>query len=451
MQHSGWRGPFWPSLLGLSAEISFCFFAERFAEAMAEADAEMFVDVPERPREDVEVILPTSERTENASLSWADRVENGESHIDHGAQAVYPSHLVSEVNAFDGILPQNRLGELSDSERLRLFRLNGVPSRPCSARFTLHDNSVDSREILNRIVATGVPRSHIKCLQRFRSGQVDVTFTRADSRDLFLSKAAITIRQRPTRPRPAWQTGTFVTVWDATWELPDELISRRLQEYGEVHSNRRAYNQSLLPEKVHDGRRVLRMSIERSIPPFMKIGPFLVCIFYIDQPRVCWKCESPEHIGRECPHPFCFNCHLSGHKAYACDEHIKCSLCKSEDHLAIDCTYNWGRRTRAQRTPQRPEVPADETTPLDIDQTDDDQEYSEASDDERTDQGPQSESEESHSPDEHSDDMNQEVSQPIEEFTSSDASPDPPLPQRKRGGNDEIHPQKRSKTEENPP
>ena len=300
-------------------------------------------------------------------------------------------------------------------------------------------------------MATGVLRSHIKCIQRFRSGQVDVTFTRADSRDLFLSKAAITIRQQPTRPRPAWQTGTFVTIWDAPWELPDELISRRLQEYGEVHSNRRAYNQSLLPEKVHDGRRVLRMSIERSIPPFMKIGPFLVCIFYIDQPRVCWKCESPEHIGRECPHPFCFNCHLSGHKAYACDEHIKCSLCKSEDHLAIDCTYNWGRRTRAQRTPQRPEVPADETTPLYIDQSDDDQEYSEASDDERTDKGPHSESEESHPPDEHSDDMDQEVSQPIDKFTSSDASADLPLLQRKRGGNDEIHPQKRSKTDENSP
>lgn len=279
--------------------------------------------------------------------------------MEHGAQAVYPSHLVSEVNAFDGVLPQHRLGELSDSEQLRLFRLNGVVSRPCSARFTLHDNTIDSREILGRIVATGVPRAHIKCIQRFRSGQVDVTFTRTDSRDLFLSKAAITIRQRTTRPRPAWQTGTFVTVWDAPWELPDELISRRLQEYGEVHSNRRAYNQSLLPEKVHDGRRVLRMSIARGIPPFMKIGPFLVRIFYTDQPRVCWKCESPEHIGRECPHPFCFYCHLSGHKAYSCDQHIKCSLCKAENHLAIHCSYNWGRCTRAQRTPQRPEVPAD--------------------------------------------------------------------------------------------
>ena len=147
MQHSGWHGPFWPSLLGLLAEISFCFVAEKFIEVMAEADAEMFQDVPERPREDVEVILPTAAHTENAPLSWADRVENGESHMDNGAQAVYPSHLVSEVNAFDGVLPQNRLGELSDSERLQLFRLNGVPSRPCLARFTFHDNTVDSREI----------------------------------------------------------------------------------------------------------------------------------------------------------------------------------------------------------------------------------------------------------------------------------------------------------------
>ena len=82
----------------------------------------------------------------------------------------------------------------------------------------------------------------------------------------------------------------------------------------------------------------------------------------------------------------------------------------TQQHLAIDCSYNWGHRTHAQRTPLRPEVPADETTPLDIDQTDDDQEYSEASNEERADQDPHSESEESHSPDEYPDDMNQEDS-----------------------------------------
>lgn len=110
-------------------------------------------------------------------------------------------------------------------------------------------------------------------------------------------------------------------------------ISQRLQEYGKVHSNRRAYNHSLLPEKIHDGRCVLRMSIGKSIRPFIRIGPFLVLNFYTSQPRVCWKCQSPEHIGRECPVSFCFNCDRSGHKAHAFNEHIKCSLCKSENHL----------------------------------------------------------------------------------------------------------------------
>ena len=429
-----------------------CFLQRGRLEAMADADAdaEMFVEVAENPREDVVITLPSDERTSDVPPRWADIVVNEESHMANRAQAVYPAHLLSEVNTFDGVMPETRLGELTDAERLRLFRLNTLPSRPCSARFTLHDNSVDSREIMDRIVATGVPRAHVKCIQRFRSGQVDVTFTRTDSRDLFLSKAGITIRQRPARTRPAWQSGIFVTVWDAPWELPDDLIALRLQEYGEVHSNRRAYNQSLLPEKIHDGRRVLRMTLEKSIPPFIKIGSFLVRIFYTDQPRVCWKCQNPDHIGRDCPSSFCFNCDRPGHKAHDCDEHIKCSLCKSENHLAIDCAYNWGRRTRAQRTPQRT-VPEDESTPLDLGQESDDQEQSEASDDRETEQ--ETGDEDLSASDGRSESMSQEdpVSPSIEEFTSSDTNADAPLPQRKRGGNVETHPQKRTKTDENPP
>lgn len=162
---------------------------------MVEADAEIFVDVPEKARDDMVILLPGEERTGDAPLSWPERVDTEMSHMDNRAQAVYPPHLISEINVFDGVLPENRLFELSDSEqlRLRLFRLNGVTSGLCSARFTLHDNSTNSREILDRIVATGVPGAHVKCIQSFQSGQVDFTFTRTDSRDLFLSKAAITI------------------------------------------------------------------------------------------------------------------------------------------------------------------------------------------------------------------------------------------------------------------
>ena len=103
----------------------------------------------------------------------------------------------------------------------------------------------------------------------------------------------------------------------------------------------------------------------------MKFGPYLVRVFYPEQPRVRWKCTSPDHIGRECPDYYCFNCDQP-HTASFCEEHIKCSLCKAEDHLAIDCFGNWGPRTLAQRFPQGDEEPVDESTPLHLDQTDDD-------------------------------------------------------------------------------
>lgn len=38
-----------------------------------------------------------------------------------------------------------------------------------------------------------------------------------------------------------------------------------------------------------------------------------------------------------------------------CDKHIKSSLCKAEEHPAIDSLANWGRQTLAQRTPPRTE------------------------------------------------------------------------------------------------
>ena len=87
--------------------------------------------------------------------------------------------------------------------------------------------------------------------------------------------------------RPQFESGTFVTVRDAPWEMTDELITTRLEEYGTVHSIRRAYNQSLLPENVFDGHRVLRMTVERDIPCFLKFGPLLLRISYPRQPKAC--------------------------------------------------------------------------------------------------------------------------------------------------------------------
>ena len=317
------------------------------------------VDVPEREQEEVVITLTREpEPSSDASMRWADRVaaeDPATSHMGQSSRATYPANLVSEVMSFNGVMPEESFSELSSESQLRLSRLNSVPNRPMSARFMLADNSVDSKTILDKIITMGIPRTHVTCIQRFRSGQVDVTFAKRESRELFLSKVATTFEWRPSAPRPTWQSGIFVTDRDARWELPDDVSKQRLQKYGSVYSIRRAFNQSLLQEKVPDGWRVLRMVVRQPIPPFMKFGPFLVRIFYPEQPRVCWKCNSPDHIGRACPEDYCFNCDETGHQSHACEERIKCSLCKSEEHLAIDCPRNWGRRTLAERTPRREE------------------------------------------------------------------------------------------------
>ena len=280
------------------------------------------------------------------------------SHMDDAARAVYPTHLRSLISEFDGVMPSVRLGELPHDDQIRLSQLNGVPNQPCTARFSVADNSVDSSVILDQVVTTGVQRRQVKCIQRFRTGMVKVTFASKNACDLFLSQSAIPSPQRRfVFSRLAGNSSLFVTIRDAPWKFPDKLITDHLEQYGTVISHRQAYNQSLLPEEVHDGRRVLRMVLRRDIPSFIKFGPLLGHVYYPGQPKVCWKCSSADHIGRDCSSQYGFNCDKSGHLASACDENIKCSLCKVEDHLTVDCPGNWGRRTYGERTPSRPEDP----------------------------------------------------------------------------------------------
>ena len=180
---------------------------------------------------------------------------------------------------------------------------------------------------MEEVVSTEVEHKFVKCIQHFRSGMVEIRFARKADCDLFLSKAAIpSPRQTSFFGRPAGTSFTFVTVPDAPWELNDKLITDRLEQYGTVLPCQCAFNQSLLPERVHDGRCVIRLSLHHEIPSLTKFGPFLAQVFYPGQPKVCWKCASPDHIGRECPPQYCFNCDKHGHLAHDCDKHIKCCL-----------------------------------------------------------------------------------------------------------------------------
>lgn len=179
--------------------------------------------------------------------------------------------------------------------------------------------------------------------------------------------------------------------------------------------------------------------MEKPIPPFMRFGPFLVQIHYPDQPRVCWKCGSSDHIGGSCPDHQCFNCDQPGHVAHACEERLRCSLCKAEDHLAIDCPGNWGRRTRAQRTPNRIDEPPE--VQLELAQHDQEPIYEDGDSSQA-----RSINSEGSSGDEGTDDNmhdGEEGVSDIAQFSSSEESNASPS-QRKRGARPEEHVKKKS-------
>ena len=56
----------------------------------------------------------------------------------------------------------------------------------------------------------GIPKTQVACIQRSRTGQVNITFTKAELRDLFLSKVATTFEQR--RPFLDWP-GSQELLW----------------------------------------------------------------------------------------------------------------------------------------------------------------------------------------------------------------------------------------------
>ena len=49
-------------------------------------------------------------------------------------------------------------------------------------------------------------------------------------------------------------------------------------------------------------------------------------VVHDNQVKVCFNCESPAHVKRNCPHLSCHGCGMQGHKSSLCDV-PKCHRC----------------------------------------------------------------------------------------------------------------------------
>ena len=230
----------------------------------------------------------------------------------------------------------------SKFEKDNFHPYNTPRERPCSAFFHLPEHFTTVKDIFDGLLRDGIPASPVRCLQRLPNDGVLVTFSSEEVRNRFLRKSSLIIRKRISVVHPASRRLTFVNVYDAPYELPDSAIEERLKPYGRIYSHRRGKCQGY-PD-VFNGVRHLRMALEDDIPCFLRFGRFQVRVKYENQPKTCRKCNSPDHLAKECTAVVCFNCDGTGHLSRSCPDGMRCCICKSKEHVAVDCIHSWYRR-----------------------------------------------------------------------------------------------------------
>ena len=269
----------------------------------------------EMPATDLHNGKPVS--TDDIESSDDRHIVNGESYASRAARTVYEYP--------------------SRQERVRNSE-NVMPQRPRTAFFTPSKNT-SAKSVFEALEQAEIDPAEIACLQRKLNGEVTVTFKSISSKEKFLRLNSLRVDAEHFALQDVDKPLTFITIYDAPFELSDLAIIKRLAPYCEVLHYRRGKH-SLAPN-VYNGLRHYRVRISKPIPSFLRFGKFQVFVKHSGQVPTCRKCNRPGHFSNVCPNRVCFNCEGLGHEARDCPCPVLCCICKEEGHLGINCTYSW--------------------------------------------------------------------------------------------------------------
>ena len=229
---------------------------------------------------------------------------------------------------------------LTEFEEQNFFVHNVTPDRPCSAFFTT-DSFITASEVFDALKKDGFHHEHICCLQRKPTGEIFITFHSNELCDTFLSKSSFVTRRHSYAPNDSERPLTFLTVYDAPYELPDAAIIQRLSLYCEVVWYRRSTYKN--HGGVFNGLRHFRVRVNFAIPSYLRFGKFLVCLYHDGQTPTCRHCNCSGHKATDCRKTVCFNCDGLDHTFKECIQPMYCCICKSGQHLARTCHFSWHR------------------------------------------------------------------------------------------------------------
>ena len=129
---------------------------------------------------------------------------------------------------------------------------NSMPQRPKSAVFT-PIRTTTARSVFDALVNADIDHTEIHCLQRKLNGEVVVTFKTIAAKEKFLRLNSLQVNSENYALQDIDKPQTFLTIYDAPFELSDLAIIKRLTPFCEVLHYRRGKH-SLAPN-IYNGLR----------------------------------------------------------------------------------------------------------------------------------------------------------------------------------------------------
>lgn len=290
----------------------------------------------------------------------------------------------SSVSDADNQWNRNEVN-LTRLERDFFLPRNVLPDRPKSVYFRTNER-LEFKDVLESIRGAGINDRDIECIQFKRlsddARDVHITFSSAAVCALFSRPESLRVKEKSYYIQSSFRRITYVAVFDAPHELPDEPIVQRLQDRFQctvVNTRRNKHQGTDIP----NGIRTYSVVMRKDLPATMRFGRFVIRFHYSGAGRRCNKCSQEGHVARDCPESMCFNCDNLGHESRQCPGPRRCCICKSTDHLVDKCQYAWSGDIAPSRQPAPPivegivteEVIMDsETTPFDLTASEDNME-----------------------------------------------------------------------------
>ena len=173
---------------------------------------------------------------------------------------------------------------------------NVMPQRPRTAFFTPSKNTT-AKSVFEALEQAEIDAAEIACLPRKMNGEV--TFKSISAKEKFLRLNSLQVDAEHFALQDVDKPLTFLTIYDAPFELSDLAIIKRLSPYCEVlHYGRGKH--SLAPN-IYNGLRHYRVRISKSIPSFLRFGKFQIFVKHNSQVPTCRKCNRPGHFSNVCP------------------------------------------------------------------------------------------------------------------------------------------------------